>query len=149
MKIKDKRYRHGHASKGVTPEYNTYCRMRSRCEWSDNKSFKNYGGRGIIVEWKSFKDFLRDMGKRPSLNHSIERIDNDGPYSKKNCRWATRKEQARNRRNNIFVSFNGKTMSLPEASERSGLKLGTLYFRIKKLGLRGEELFQPLMRNYR
>jgi len=84
-----------------TPEYRTWRHMAQRCENPNTRGFKNYGGRGITVcvRWRrSFANFLADMGPRPSPFHSIDRINNDGNYTPKNCRWATKSQQRRNQR---------------------------------------------------
>lgn len=119
--------RHGASRRGRrTPEYSVWAGMRRRCETPSVKSYPDYGGRGIRVceRWNDFATFLHDMGPRPSRDHSIDRINNDGNYEPDNCRWATRCEQNRNQRprriaseckrghplsgENLYVRPNGK-----------------------------------------
>jgi hypothetical protein len=113
------------------PEYNSWFGMIDRCYNSDNHAYDRYGGRGIIVckRWRnSFANFLTDMGKRPSSNHTVERKDNSGNYDPGNCIWATKKTQNRNRRDNVYFYHNGVGMCIAEIAECEGVKYDRLYY---------------------
>ena len=117
-----------------TPEHSAWRSMNQRCTNPKNKRYDNYGGRGITVcpAWrKSFLAFFKDMGTRPTGCHSIDRINNDGGYSKKNCRWALPQTQMRNRSNSLLIKANGCELTVAEWSRRMGIKRSTLVNRIR------------------
>lgn len=108
-------YKHG-LSSSHRKEQDIWQHMKARCYNPRDKAYHNYGGRGIYVsnDWlNNFKQFIEDMGPRPN-GYSLERIDNNGPYSKENCKWATRTEQASNTRQNVWLSVNGVTKNISQ-----------------------------------
>ena len=109
--------------------------MRQRCGNPNSHAFDGYGGRGITVcaEWLRFEAFLADMGECPD-GMSIDRVDNDAGYSKANCRWTCRKDQARNRRSSRLVEFRGETRPLAAWAEKLGVKYKTVHARIHRDG---------------
>lgn len=115
-----------------TTEYNIWSGMLSRCTNRNSRSYRYYGARGITVcdRWQSFENFFADMGARPSMKHTLDRIDNDGQYSPENCRWATLSEQARKKSNSVLVTHDGSTKTIAEWSEIVGIPYGTLHNRI-------------------
>ena len=102
--------------------------IKQRCNNPNNPGYRNYGGRGIRVEWKSFADFWRDMGPTYEPHLEIDRIDNNGPYSRDNCRWTTKQVNVMNRRNSILV--NGE--SLTELANRMKVARSTVYSQYKR-----------------
>jgi len=118
--------------------------MIGRCLNEKHESFRNYGGRGITVcdRWKKFENFYEDMGERPE-GCTLNRVNNDGPYSPENCKWSTYAEQADNTRTSRLVTFNGKTMSISKWKRE--LKL-PLFSRIHK-GWSIEKAFTSPVRN--
>ena len=143
---KNHSFKHGLAKTNI---YNTWRSMLKRCNDKNHKSYKRYGGRGIIILWNSFEEFRDDMyesylkHQKENKNTTIERINNNGNYCKKNCRWATPKEQARNRVGNKLISFRGKTKTGAEWAEELGFDRHVIYFRIKKWGIE-KALTKPL-----
>lgn len=116
-----RRYKHGETAGdrrySRTVEYSCWATMINRCTNSLDENYSNYGGRGIKVcdLWREdFSNFFEDMGRKPSKEYSIDRIDNNGNYEPGNCRWATRKEQNRNTRQNRFFEINGVVKCLSE-----------------------------------
>jgi hypothetical protein len=117
-----------------TPTHTSWRAMRERCFLVNHADYPNYGGRGIKVceRWEtSFENFLADMGLRPN-KMSIERIDVDGDYAPENCRWATNKDQMNNRRNNVFLEFDGSRLTIAQWAEKIGLKYSTLKERLAR-----------------
>jgi hypothetical protein len=108
--------------------------MKTRCQNPRTQEYPRYGGRGITVceRWQKFDAFFADMGVRPTKNHTLERINNELGYSPDNCRWATWKEQCSNKRNNIMLTWDGRTMAAPVWASLLNLSLSTLRGRIKQ-----------------
>jgi hypothetical protein len=138
---------HGMAGR---PEYNSWASLRSRCLSKTDPGYSYYGGRGIKIcdRWvDSFENFYADMGARPSTKHSIDRINNEEGYSKRNCRWATRKEQARNKRNNVILTFNGKTLCAPDWERKTGIRATIIRQRISRGWSEERSLTQTVRRS--
>lgn len=120
-----------------TRVYHLWSNMRRRCLDAADKDWPRYGGRGITVcsDWAdSFEAFWRDMGPTYVHNLSLERIDNNGPYSPENCRWATAQEQAHNRRTSVWLDTPKGRMLLEDAAKVYGLRSVTLAARLKRYG---------------
>lgn len=122
-----------------TPEYTTWATMLQRCTNEKCTVYANYGGRGITVcaRWRSFDNFLEDMGERPSSHHSLDRINNAGNYEPGNCRWATRAEQAANKRPRkdaqwVTHPLTGEVRTVAEWARVLGVPVRTLYNRVER-----------------
>lgn len=116
------------------PTWRVWCGMIDRCTKSYRREYKYYGGRGITVcdRWReSFLNFLSDMGERPSLKHTIDRIDNDSEYSPGNCRWTTMYEQVQNRAVTRKILFNGQIKPLKVWCKELSLHFTSIDYRIR------------------
>lgn len=113
--------------------YQNWQAMMRRCYEPSQPSFKNYGARGIHIDgwWHSFGNFLSDMGEAPS-GMTLERRDNDGPYSKDNCVWATRAEQSLNKRTNRLLTYNGQTKVAAVWARELGVNPQVVYTRLHR-----------------
>lgn len=137
---------HAQRSHGMagTPTYTTWARMLTRCSNPREKRYSRYGGRGISVceRWLKFENFLEDMGEKPT-GMSLERKDNDGNYTKKNCKWATRKEQANNKSSTVRIEWNGECLSISEWASKYGVPYKKFYNRIVNLKWNFERACAP------
>lgn len=114
--------------------YTAWNNMRGRCTNPARPDYEWYGARGITIcpEWadsfQAFMGWALENGYRPNL--TLDRIETDGPYSPENCRWATRKEQANNRRSNRLITMDGRTLSIAQWAEEMGIQTCTLWRRL-------------------
>ena len=132
-----------------TSEHTVWMNIKSRCYNTNNKAYKNYGGRGITMceRWlESFENFYEDMGDRPSPKHSIDRIDNDGDYCPENCKWSTKQEQNRNKRNNLYLEYNKERLIAKDWCEKIDIDYDTLRARIRS-GLSDEQCLTNPVQN--
>lgn len=136
--IKKRATAHGYGKSGKerSPTYSSWASMMDRCEWGGHKiMYAKYGAKGIRVcpEWHNFENFLRDMGVRPP-GTSIDRKENSDGYSKNNCRWATRREQALNTTRTAKVLIDGKPVIVFELCEKLGLSRKAVRARASRRG---------------
>jgi hypothetical protein len=137
----DRRYlKHGQSSNSA---YGVWKGMIQRCTHTKNKDFPEYGGRGIKVcnEWLDPNNFIKDMGERPSKLHTIDRIDNNGNYEPKNCRWVLMLTQSHNKRNNRNLTAYGETLCMAEFSRKYNIPQTTIMRRLKT-GMTAEQIIE-------
>jgi hypothetical protein len=133
--------RHGETG---TATYRSWVAMRRRCHDPGDKDYPSYGGRGVTVceRWGAFENFLADMGERPP-GATLDRFPRkDGNYEPGNCRWASARDQANNRRDNHLLTIGDDTASLTEWARRSGLSTRCIWHRLRR-GLAGRDLLAP------
>jgi hypothetical protein len=144
-KAKASATKHGHSR---NKEHVVWKSMIHRCHSPNNTAYDRYGARGIIVcdRWRnSFEAFVEDMGHRPYEKATIERIDNNLGYGPDNCRWASKQEQAINKRNNIVLEFNGESKTVSEWAKSVGIKAATIRFRVHSGWTAEEALTTPAL----
>lgn len=132
-----------------TSVYAVWGAMRRRCYKPNAFEYRNYGGRGITVcdRWReSFEAFYEDMGDRPFEGAQIDRIDNDGPYSPENCRWATCEQQQNNKREPLY-EYKGREYTMKELVALSGVSRDNFYSR-KRRGWSIERCVETPARHY-
>lgn len=133
-----------HGLTGTRP-YRAWQNMKKRCDNPTNKSFKNYGGRGIKYcdKWETFEGFWEDMQEGYADNLTLDRIDVQGNYSKENCRWAGKLIQANNTTTNHLITYDGETMSQADFARKYGVDYELFRHRMKK-GWSVEEAMKPV-----
>lgn len=131
IRLSKRAKKHGKVGHGI---YGIHQGMMNRCHNPNCFAYNDYGARGISVckRWHKFENFYKDMGDPPSKKHSLDRIDNNGSYSPENCRWATKKEQANNRRSNRIIEVDGEELTLMQASEKYKINFRTISTRLDR-----------------
>lgn len=133
--------RHGHMTvQGASPTYQSWSCMRNRCNNPKYHDYVTYSKLGYCPSWDVFENFLSDMGLRPK-NTTLDRIDGTRGYSKDNCRWATKKEQAVNRSTTLWITYRGEQLTLTDACNRAGLNRSTVTNRRYRNGETPQEAF--------
>lgn len=133
-----------------SPEYSIWKHIHQRCSNPHDGEYSNYGGRGIEVckRWSSFELFYEDMGPRPP-GTTLDRKDNDGGYSKENCRWVPTSVQNNNQRRNVQVTFRGRTQTASEWAREFGLAPGVVLNRLRAGWGTKKALTTPLLKTWR
>lgn len=127
-RIKEASTTHGMTHTAI---YRLWCTMHDRCYNKNCKKYKDYGARGIVVceRWHDVKNFVEDMGERPQ-GKTLNRINNDGNYEPTNCEWATPLEQANNKRNNRWITYNGETLTVAQWGRKAGINPAAIIKRL-------------------
>lgn len=127
--------RHGEAKgKSKTAEYNAWSNMRARCNNTNVNRYEIYGGRGIQIcdRWNVFENFLKDMGRKPTQKHQLDRIDSNGDYEPENCRWALPIEQNNNTRRNVFLEVDGERITVAMAARKLSISETMIRSRLRR-----------------
>ena len=140
-----------HGLSKSSSSYAVWCAIRDRCRRRTHHAYHRYGGRGIKVceRWDSFESFCEDMGERPSMDHSIDRIDNDGHYEPGNCRWATKREQNNNTAKNVVLTVCGVSRTAAQWSRILNIRDKLIYERIAYGWSDEDALFRPAAKKSR
>jgi hypothetical protein len=125
---------HGHRRRNATtPEYTSWVSMRRRCLQPTDHNYHRYGSRGIRIceRWGKYENFISDMGRKPSSEYSLDRIDNDGNYEPGNCRWATPEQQANNTKATYRISIDGTSLSIAQWARKRDISDNVIRARIR------------------
>lgn len=142
-----KKEKDGYVFRSNHPLWETWVGMMRRCYVKTRRNYRFYGGRGITVcdRWKKFDEFALDMGERPK-GMTLDRIDNSGNYSPENCRWASFRDQCKNRRSTNFIFHDGKKQCLQDWANEKRINATTIYTRIHKYGWSGKDALETPVR---
>ena len=116
-----------------TPTYNSWCGLKKRCLNPSHPAYHRYGGRGITIckRWLTFENFYADMGDRPR-GMTLDRKNNNKGYCKSNCRWATREEQANNRKNGRLITYKSRTQTIAQWAKELNINYTTIWARLNR-----------------